>query len=70
VTDEVEEHGEAIENLAATAVDSYGETREAAIRTLATFGEEAVPALAEVAREVDEHDELAMAEIRDINRED
>lgn len=60
---------DSIELLRDKAVESYGDTRQEAIETLASFGPEAIPALAEVAEEVTAHDDLAMEKIRELNDE-
>lgn len=58
---------EAIERLKIKAIGSYGDTREQAIETLASFGDPAIPALTEVAEELTSYDDLAMKKIQEIN---
>jgi len=67
-----EEHTDAIEGLKKNALSSYGNNRLDAIKTLATFGADAIPALVEVANESsnEEPQQLARKKIRAINEDD
>lgn len=60
-----------IEGLKENALSSYGDNRLDAIETLATFGEEAIPALVEITNQSsnEEPQQLARAKIRDINQQ-
>lgn len=66
-----EEHPDPVEGLKENAVSSYDENRLDAIETLATFGEDAVPALVEITNEVNKEkpQQLARKKIREINKE-
>jgi Ran GTPase-activating protein (RanGAP) involved in mRNA processing and transport len=66
-----EEYPDPVEGLKENAVSSYGENRLDAIETLATFGEDAVPALVEITNEVNKEkpQQLARKKIREINKE-
>ena len=59
-----------IDGLKENALSSYGDNRLDAIETLATFGEEAIPALVEITNKSsnEEPQQLARAKIREINR--
>lgn len=59
-----------ISGLRENALSSYGENRLDAIETLATFGEDAIPSLVEIANKSsnEEPQQLARAKIREINR--
>jgi len=59
-----------IDGLKENALSSYGDNRLDAIETLATFGEEAIPALVEITNQSsnEEPQQLARAKIREINR--
>ena len=58
-----------VEGLKENALSSYGENRLDAVETLATFGEDAIPALVEIANHSsnEEPQQLARAKIREIN---
>lgn len=59
-----------IDGLKENALSSYGDNRQDAIKTLATFGEEAIPALVEITNQSSnrEPQQLARAKIREINQ--
>ena len=59
-----------IDGLKENALSSYGDNRLDAIETLATFGEEAIPALVEITNQSsnEEPQQLARAKIREINQ--
>lgn len=59
-----------VEGLKENALSSYGDNRLDAIETLATFGEDAIPALVEIANESsnEEPQQLARKKIRAINQ--
>lgn len=59
-----------VEGLKEDALSSYDENRLDAIETLATFGEDAIPALVEIANESTnkEPQQLARKKIREINQ--
>ena len=59
-----------IDGLKENALSSYGDNRLDAIKTLATFGEEAIPALVEITNQSsnEEPQQLARAKIREINQ--
>jgi len=59
-----------IDGLKENALSSYGDNRLDAIKTLATFGKEAIPALVEITNQSsnEEPQQLARAKIREINQ--
>ena len=59
---------EQIKELKQQALESYGENREDAMDTLAAYGEEAIPALIEIAGEYSktDHQKHARKKIREI----
>ena len=65
-----EDQTDPIDGLKENALSSYGDNRLDAIKTLATFGEEAIPALVEITNQSsnEEPQQLARAKIREINR--